>query len=378
MRKLILLLYILMLVPFAYSQSPATTGSIGLFHTQEGRVLMPGRWDFWGNLNFYTKLGDFIGQSPPDFQAANWWIVAGNTSVSYGLFKHLDATLGIRVYQDNHHSTTANVPDNVFLTLKAGSFNFEYGHFAGALWGTVLFPTAEVNNYPWASFYSGGLEYGFFGGISYYKNAYLPDQGLGLHLNAGWWNHNEKGNELNIKGGTTRTATVSSSELRIMLSSTIPAGLFKFWVEIWGGLYTTIPDPFVYSAEDYAFLTPSISYAPYTWMAFDLGVDIRISPDERQRTSGVPDWSDRLDLPKNYPPWRVQMGIKFSILPAGVRTQYGGGVDNPEIRRRIDFYERLMEEKDKAADMEKELEEIRKIREEADLEIEKIREILEE
>ena len=207
---------------------------------------------------------------------------------------------------------------------------------------------------------------------------YLPDQGFGLHLNVGWWNHNEKGNELNIKGGTTQTATVSSSELRIMLSSTIPAGLFKFWLEIWGGLYTTIPDPFVYSAEDYAFLTPSVSYSPYNWMAFDLGIDIRVSPDERQRTSGVPDWSDRLDLPKNYPPWRVQMGIKFSILPAGVRTQYGGGVDNPEIRRRIEFYERVMEEKDKAADMEKELEEIRKVREEADLEIEKIREVLED
>jgi hypothetical protein len=157
----------------------------------------------------------------------------------------------------------------------------------------------------------------------------------------------------------------------------IPAGLFQLRIEVFGGVFTTIPDNFVYSSEDYAFITPSIRYSPYNTLSMDLGVDIRISPEERQRTSGVPDFSDRLDLPKNYPPWKVQLGLTYSILPAGVREQYGGAANNAEIRRRLNFYEKVMEEKEKSANMEKDIENLRKVREEADLEIEKLKEELE-
>ena len=182
---------------------------------------------------------------------------------------------------------------------------------------------------------------------------------------------------MDIVDGTTRTATVSSQELKMNLAIGIPAGLFQLRLELFGGVYTRIPDPFVYSAEDYAFLTPSIRYRPYNSLSLDLGVDIRISPEERQRTSGVPDFSNRLDLPKNYPTWKVQLGLTYSILPAGVREQYGGAADNPQIRRRLNFYEKVMEEKAKAADMEKDIEKLRKIREEADKEIDKLKEELE-
>ncbi len=376
MRKLVLLLLILLTCTLAYSQNPGTTGSFGFFHTHEGRTLMPGRWEFGANLNFWTKLGDYLGEAPPDFSAVNYWVVAGNVSASYGIINNLDATLALRVYQDTHHQEN-NKPGDLFLTIKGGSFNFERGHFAGAIWSTLRFPTGKVHNYPLAEYASGAVEYGLFGGISYYYNPYLPSQGIGLHFNLGWWNHNEKGSEVDIVDGTTRTATVNSQELKMMIAIGIPAGLFQFRMEMFGGIYTTIPDPFVYSAEDYAFLTPSIRYSPYRTLSLDLGVDIRISPDDRQRTSGVPDFSNRLDLPKNYPPWKIQLGLTYSILPAGVREQYGGAADNIQIRRRLNFYEKVMEEKAKAAEMEKDIEKLRKVREEADLEIEKLREELE-
>ncbi|MCK4559225.1 MAG: WVD2 family protein [Calditrichia bacterium] len=376
MRKLVLLLFILLTCTLAYSQNPGTTGSFGFFHTHEGRTLMPGRWDFGANLNFWTKLGEYLGEAPPDFSAANYWLVAGNVSASYGIINNLDATLALRVYQDTHHQEN-NKPGDLFLTIKGGSFNFERGHFTGALWTTLRFPTGKVHNYPLAEYASGAVEYGFSGGISYYYNPYLPGQGIGLHFNLGWWNHNEKGSEVDIVDGTTRTATVNSQELKMNLAIGIPTGLFQFRMEMFGGIYTTIPDPFVYSAEDYAFLTPSIRYSPYNWMSVDLGVDIRISPDDRQRTTGVPDFSNVLDLPKNYPPWKAQLGVQFSLLPAGVREQYGGAADNIQIRRRLNFYEKVMEEKAKAAKLEKEIEELRKVRENADLEIEKLREELE-
>ena len=173
MRKLFPLLLIFLICSTAIGQNPGTTGSFGLFHTHEGRTLMPGRWDFSLNANFYTKLGEYLGQAPDNFSAANYWVVAGNAAVTYGIFKNLDATLALRVYQDTHNANTPeNVPDDLFLTIKGGSFNFKYGHFSGALLTTIRFPTGKVHNYPLAEYTSGSVEYGFFGVMSYYYNAY--------------------------------------------------------------------------------------------------------------------------------------------------------------------------------------------------------------
>ncbi|TFG99697.1 MAG: hypothetical protein E4H13_08625 [Calditrichales bacterium] len=378
MRKRLLLLFSLLIISQGFAQNPGTTGSYGLFHTHEARVLMPGQWDFWLNTNFYTKLGEYLGQAPADFSAANYWVVAGNTSITYGIIDNLDATVALRLYQDTHHTNIANVPGDVFLTIKGGNFNYQYGRFNTGVLATFRFPTGEVHNYPLAEYASGAVEYGFLATFSYYKNPYLPSQGLGIHFNIGWWNHNENGKELELTNGTTRIAGFSSSELQIMLGTAIPLGLFKFGLELSGGAYTKIPEPFVYSAEDYAFLTPSLSYSPYNWISMDLGIDLRVSPGDRQRTTDVPDFSDRLDLPKNYPPWKAQLGMTFSILPAGAKKQYGGAVDNPEIKRRLNFYEKVAEEKEKAKEIEKEIDRLRKIRETADDEIEDIRKELEE
>jgi len=378
MRKLFLLITILLFTASAFSQSPATTGSLGLFHSQESRVLMPGRWSFWANYNFFSSQGDYLGQPAQDSDAEKYSEAAANLSVSYGILKNMDATLGIRAYQKTNHPNESNVPDDLFLTVKAGSFNFSYGHFAGAFWGTVLFPTGNVHNYPWAMYSSGSVEFGLFGGLSYYYNAYLPDKGLAFHFNAGWWNHNEKGKEIDIIDETTRTATQSSSELRMMMGASVPAGPFNFMIEFWGATYTVIPESFVYSAEDYAFLSPAVRYRVTDLLAVDLGVDVRVSPGDRQRTHDVPDLSAQLDLPKNYPPWRIQVGLSFDILPAGVRSQYGGeAVDDPLLKRRLEFYEHVMAEKQRTDVLQRENEEIRDLREEAAEEIDKIRNELE-
>jgi len=378
MRKLILLQIIILTCATVYSQNPGTTGSLGFFHTHEGRTLLPGRWNFWANVNYWSQQAEYLGAPSEDFPEGNYKLIAANLAISYGIINHLDATLALRLYQEtNHWETPENVPDDLFLTIKSGSFSFEQGHFAGALWATVRFPTGKVHNYPWAEYASGSTEYGFFGGISYYYNPFLTDQGVGLHFNFGWWNHNEKDREIDIIDATTTKATIQSQELKMNLAMSIPAGPLQFRVEIFGGVYTNIPDDYVYSAEDYAFVTPSVRYTPLKALSIDLGVDLRISPGDRQRTKGVPDYSNWLDLPTSYPPWKLQVGVLYSILPAGVKQQYGGAVDNIRIRKRLQFYEKVMTEKEKAANIEKDINKKKKAREDADEEIDKMKEELE-
>jgi len=76
-----ILIILLFSLSFLNAQNPGMVGTDGLYHTQTGRTLQKGYLAINSNMNFYTKLGEFIGDAslrPDDFSAANYWLVAGN------------------------------------------------------------------------------------------------------------------------------------------------------------------------------------------------------------------------------------------------------------------------------------------------------------
>jgi hypothetical protein len=162
------------------------------------------------------------------------------------------------------------------------------------------------------------------------------------------------------------------------LAAEQPLGLFDLRMELYGYLYLKIPNTFIYSAEDLAHLTPSIRYKPFNWLYVDLGIDFRLSSAERQRTEDVPDVSEKLDLPSSYPPWKVHLGLQFNVLPVGGSKSYDLDIRNPEERRRLEYYDLIMKETEKAKAIEKKVQQMRKERETADKEIDNIKEELDE
>jgi hypothetical protein len=245
-------------------------------------------------------------------------------------------------------------------------------------------PTAEKHNYPFAEYASGAFEYGFMWALSYYADAYLPQRGFNLHFNIGWWNHNENGTVIYefekdfqaFTEGDQLEATKSSNELRLALATVLPSQLFDFRMELSGMLYLNKTDPFVYSAEEWAFFTPSLRFKPADWANIDLGIDFRLS-EERQWTEGIPDISSRLDLPPNYPGWKVHLGAEFNLNVLGDQSR-NLDYNQREARKKVEFFEKILEERDKAKEVEAEIEELRKVRKEADEEIEELKKILED
>jgi len=377
MKKLTVLILLILIYTTCLAQNPGSTGSFGLFHTHDSRVFNPGRFDLSTNTNFFTKVGEAIGQTSSDFDAVNWWLVASNLSFTYGIFNHLDATFSIRLYQDTHHNNEFNLPGDLFFTLKTGSYLFGRNRLGAGFLASARIPTGEVHNYPFAEYASGALEYGFSGVLSYFSDPYFPDRSFHMHYNIGWWNHNEKGEAIPLPKGEDRIATVNSSNLQMALAGVLPLGIFDFRLELAGILNTSDPDPFIYSAEEWVYLTPSIRFKAYDWISMDLGVDIRVSPEDRQRTRGVPDVSQDLDLPKNYPPWKVQLGVNISLLPSKKKENLID-LQDEAFQRSIRLYELIQREQEKAKDVEKEIDKLRKDRQAADEEIEKIKKALEE
>jgi len=388
MKNFLLLIFILgFFTQSLLAQLP--NASRELMHTQTAKTFNKGLLTVYTDMNFFTKAGDFIGQTTPqDFKIVNYWLVAGDAVVGYGITDHFDAALGIRVYQDTHYSNEFNLPDDLFLTLRAGSFRFGQGHFNAALMTSMRFPVGEVHNYPFAEYASGAFEFGFLSAVSLYVDPYLPERSFNMHMNMGFWNHNEAGKTLytysqNFDGhqkGDKLVADVSSKDFRMALAAVFPSDMFDFRMELSGILYITKPDNFVYSAEEWAFFSPSIRYKPLDWISMDLGMDFRLSPADRQSTGDmIPDISHSVDMPPNYPSWRVHLGANLALdLAKGKGKRTIRDYEREQAAEQLEVVKSVMDEKEKAQKAQEEIESLRKVRKEAEKEIEELKKMLEE
>ena len=379
-RLLTVTVILFLLVSFSTAQLHNSTKT--LIHTQTGKTLDPGKLSIFTNMNVFARAGSFIGDNPPDdFRVKDYWLIAGNVIMSYGIVSHLDASLGLRLYQKTNLDNGQNIPDDVFLTLRAGSFSFARGHFQNALLTSFRFPVAEQHNYPFAEYASGSLEYGFMYAISYFNDAYFPQRGFSVHFNLGFWNHNESGRTFTFDDGSEFEADRNSKEIRMALATVFPTRIFDFRFELSGMLFETRPNNFIYSAEEWAFLTPSIRYKALKGLDFDLGVDIRLSPGDRQwTTASIPDLSRELDLPGSYPDWKIQACANFSFdlfkKQKSIRTVED--YRREEARQKIDFVEKVLEERESSRRTQSELESLRSVRKKTEREVEELKKIIDE
>jgi len=197
--KRIDLVLLMQLFFFGILFAQAPSGSKSLLHVQTARTFDAGRFEIRSDLNFFTKLADFVGSSslkPANFKANNYWLVNSGLALTYGVSNNFDITVAPGIYQDTHSSNEYNLPDDIRVFLKAGSFDFAERKMYGAASVGIKFPVGEDHNYPFTYYSSGAIEYGISGAISYYMDPYLPDRSFSAHLNLGWWNYNEAGEEL--------------------------------------------------------------------------------------------------------------------------------------------------------------------------------------
>ncbi|MBN1406509.1 MAG: hypothetical protein JW956_01895 [Calditrichaceae bacterium] len=349
-------------------------GSRGLLHTQSARTFEKGQLEVHTNANFYTKVSEYIGQDAQigdSYSGVNYWLVASNLAITYGIIDNLDFTIAPRIYQDTHANNEYNLPGDIFLTLKAGSFGFLQRHMYGGILMNIRLATGEEHNYPFVEYASGAVEYGFKTAFSYFMDPYLPDRSLNMHLNLGWWNHNEAGQELTNSGYKAKT---NSSELQYALGLSYPTAMFDFNLEANGISYLTEPDEVVKSRENWLYITPGVKYKPTSWFSIDLGIDIRVSSDENTTTG--PNYEE-YDLP-NYAPWKVHLGLNLRILPLATSPRTAAEIERDEFQKRVDFFQKIVEDRAHSEDVQEELKQLIEEREEAEKELEELKRILEE
>ena len=376
--KRVSLILLVFSISLLYSQPPI--GSKSMLHTHSAQTLGKGVVTLYSEMNFFTRATEFVGsQKPANFQAANYWLVVGQTYLTWGILDDLDLIISPRIYQDTHYSNEYNLPGDLFTSLKLGNFAFMERklRMAGAI--TMRFPIGEKHNYPFVEYASGAIEYALTGMWSYFFDPYLPDRSLSLHLNLGWWNHNEAGKTVYDYLGKKYDATKNSSELQYAFGLVYPTDMFDYRLELMGIAYLNEPDEFVYSRENYTYITPSIRYKALSWLSADLGVDIRVSSDKNTTdfTKVAALANPMYNLP-NYCSWRVHMGLNLQIWPLTTRKLSSAELEREKFKKRVEFFEKIVQERDRTKDVQEELERLKKEREQAEKELEELKQILQE
>ena len=365
-----ILLINLLMFTLVFSQAP--NGSKSLLHLQTGRTFDEGRFEIRSDLNFFTKLAENAANlNPASFKAANYWLVNSGLALSYGITDNFDLTVAPGIYQDTHTSNEYNLPDDIRVALKAGSFDFAERKMYGAFGIGIKFPVGEDHNYPFTYYSSGAIEYGINGALSYYVDPYLPDRSLSLHLNLGWWNHNEAGKEVWKK----LTSNVNSQELQYGVGALYPTEMFDFMLELTGAHFLTQPEKFVFGREDWMYVTPTVRYKPLGWVNFNFGIDI-LASGSKDESVGLPVF-ENIGLP-NYSKWKAHIGIELTILPITAGSMSSSQIQRNQFNQRVEFFQKIIEEREKSENIKEELDKLKEERESAEKELEELKQILEE
>jgi hypothetical protein len=329
-------------------------GGRGLMYVHSARTLSKGNLHSYFHSRFFGDIGKF----QPQYFLNAYWNVQASFALNYGLTNRFELSLLPIVYQDTNRGEKGyNLPDDLFLKLKFGSIGSPGSRLKyGALLSTRL-PLGGTHNVVLEPYSAGTLEIGIAGLASYAKDALFPDESLNFHLNLGFLSHNDAGETLTELSSDTLSNTGISSEFTYGLGLRYPFERLGLALELNGNYFIKQPAPTAYSRENYLYLTPGLSYRISPRWQFDLAVDVRLASDSDETEFGFIDPTPE-EMPGSYSGWRVNLGLKYEIIPSLLHRIYDNELANGKVVTRRDLFEQLVREMQENDNSEKELKKV--------------------
>jgi hypothetical protein len=248
----------------------------------------------------------------PDF--ITFWDVQGGLAANFAVSRRLELSLKQTIYQDTHHDGKgANLPDDLFLTAKFGSYGGLRSRVKVGFMTAARFPLAKQHNVILEPYSAGSVELGLLGLFSYSKDVLLPENAFNLHLNLGFWHYNDTGKYL--IGAEADTFAVLSPSRALLWGAgfAIPSHEFDFTAEVFGRNFMVRPPVTAYSREDFAYFSPGVMYHPAFWATLNVNLDFRLTND-KETTRYSPGLGNQVnpDLP-SFPSWRLRFGARFAL-----------------------------------------------------------------
>jgi hypothetical protein len=271
-------------------------GGYSLFYTQKAQLLDPGELNIVLHMRGYSKV-----ISDADFTLVNG---TGAVSSNFGFSRYLEFGITMIVYQDlNLSQETINgklyaeqIPDDMILRMKFGGWGIPVKSSLLRLAFDLDYRlrTALIRRDVYLEPYSSeALEFGINMLLSFYANAFYPDESHQFHANLGYLNHNDSG----LGAGLFNSA----QELLYSFGYVYPTLLFDIHAEFNGSHFAEAAPLSAYSREDYLYFAPGLTYKPFYGFNLQFAMEWLIL-DKENTTEGriIPP-----NYPGNYPPWRL-------------------------------------------------------------------------
>ncbi len=354
-------------------------GGRGLPYVRAAWVNEPGYLTMYSHTRFFGKVGKIqAGQGITS--AVTYWDVQGTLYFTYGISRHIEAAFSPIMYQDTNKGKSGyNIPDDIFLSVKFGSFGSQGSSVSYGFAANTRIPTAKYHNLVFEPYSAGTWEWGFTGLLSYTLDPLYPEDAFNFHVNINYNNHNDVGKKLSLAPDDVDTIRVidPTQTLSYGLGLRYPTDKFDYWFQLFGTKFLRKPPVTAYSREDFAYVSPGVTYKPYRWLAFDASVDLRISPDKDETLHAFRGVGKIPDMP-NYASWRVNIGMHVILLPTRVYKVSERDILMQKAEERRKLFEKVIKEQREAESAEKELERIKEERRKAERELERLRNILEQ
>ncbi len=360
-----------------YAQANVNGGR-GLTYVRSAWNLAPGYLLMYGNTRFFGKVGK-LNLAQNITSAVTFWDVQGSVSFNYGISEHFELAFSPIIYQDtNRGGKGYNMIDDIFLSLKIGSYGKKGSSVSYGFDLSARFPTAKDHNIIFEPYSAGKVSFGFNGRLSYARDPLYPEDGLSLHLNLGYWNHNDVGQQLTNISPTVDLVRVESptQEFLYGMGIILPSDKFDFSMELYGNAFIQKPPPTAFSRENVAYLAPKVRYKAQRWLSLDMSLDIRLVGSNDETDYSLPGVNPLPDQP-NYPTWRMNLGAQFTILPTTVYSVSERDILMKKAETRRELFEQIIREQRETEAAEEELERIKEERRKAERELERLRRILE-
>jgi hypothetical protein len=370
--RLFVLLFAVGVIPLNGTPS---RGGKGLFYVHSAAVLPKGSLEFHAGIRYFGKIAS-LGTSG---KAYTLWDVQNNLSFNYGVSRHLELACSPVLYQDINRSGgnflrgSANLPDDLYLSAKIGSYTSLESPFVFGGLISLRLPTAKVHNVIYEPYSAGSVELGISALATYYHNVAFPDMGWSAIVNLGYLNHNDVGKSLS-EDDNAPTPQHMSSEIIAGWSFLYPAGPFNFSAEITARHFLTRPPETAYSREYVSYLTFGVCYNLYRWCALEMAFD-------KSLFSGVDETDYRYIALRNpgfpnYPGWRGILGVKLAILPFSLYKSEEADLKQ-KAKDRQTIMEKMIENQTDMQSAEQELTRIQAERKNVEEELERLRKLLE-
>ena len=361
----------------SYSQSFRLVGGRDLSHIHTAWTIPQGQFSLHGFASsyFHTVVKTEPGQTPT---SETFWDVQSAAGIHFASSKNIEWSLTPVIYQDTHRGKGFNVPDDLFLGVKLGSFGSKYLPFKFGFKASTRVPIAKEHNLLFESYNGGGVEIGLMSMISYSPDLLFPENTVNFHLNMGILHHNDVGKVLS--GAAIDSNNQVLDPVREFLwgfGLMIPNNQFDFSFELFGQAFIAKPPLAAFNRSNQIYFSPSIKYRANHLLAFNAALDLRVSSHDALNESNLDIIQSSTSIPSN-PNWRMNVGVTLRLnhTPPRGSKQLFVTTNGRMVPRQKVLEKQLDIEEEKTQTAEKELDVIRNERKRMETMLERLRSML--